>query len=136
MVSKSSVAAGSESAPGSESSLNKYVPVELLGRRSEERGGRKAASAFLCVLLLRAAKPQLINYVGMQRTVNRGFNSLKAKDTDMWIAAMCDLISPLCFGAGGCDWPRMDKEDEHQGGFTYCLLLHHRAVHVQSPKQR
>lgn len=76
MVSKGSVTGGSEadSAPGSESILNTYIQVELLERRSEERGGRTAASALLRAPLLWAAKLQLINYVGMQRTVNRGFS--------------------------------------------------------------
>lgn len=83
--------------------LNKYIQVGLLKRRSKERGGRKAARAFLHALLPRAANLQLINYVGLQKTVNKGFYSFKAKDTGMWMAAMWQNSSPLCvLGAGGC----------------------------------
>lgn len=83
--------------------LNKNIQVGLLKRRSEERGGRKGPRAFLHVLLPGAANLQLINYVGLQKTVNKGFQSFKAKDTSMWMAAMWQNSSSLCvLGAGGC----------------------------------
>lgn len=68
-----------------------------------KKGGRKAARAFLRALLPRAANLQLINYVELQNTVNKGFYSFKAKDTGMWMAATWQNSSPLCvLGAGGC----------------------------------